>query len=905
MSLEIRRIALLVVTTGCLLLAGCGGSDGQVTAETSLAAVTPAQIIERVPGGGQPGIDYDPGSIEVMYRTNAVLPAKLRLPRAARLLPAAERPNPILRQNPGYAEISEAIATRFGLAIRHEAYIPGFNWTAFTVPAGVDGAAAVQGISTEFGSVAATVGFSGIGHAGFVPDDPDFVLSTANSGGQWGQRRIGCASAWDLVSGDPDLVVAVVDTGITMLHEELNGQILDPQVYYPESTLDIANNDNTIEDLHGHGTAVAGVIAAKTNNANTVAGIAYTCPIMPVKISNTDSGSIANMLAGCVLAAELGAKVINMSWYGSGISVEFQMALATIQANEQLVVVCAGNNNTDYPSTPGRYDACLSVGATDQYDARCDFSNYGAEIDIAAPGIDLKVLTHTGLYRDWWGTSFSAPMIAAGAALLWSHAPELTLADVRGILEGTGPVIPTFTESEVNRLDLGAALTAIPYINAPALDQLIYTGSADLTPVPTGDVQSVELYVNEELADTVDSAPWTFNIDLSSFGFETVDREFRAVGTAIAASDSVTLLVDNLDPVLDINEPFSLMPFAAVGYDARHLAPDRLAALKQLDAGAWTAEQVASNGPAWWNNGSGGSTGWGMRMTEFGNNYGAFETDALITRRIDLTSALSAQLAYDTRYNIEIGALEHDYGRVLVTTDDGLTVTPLEDLATPVAYHGYTADFLNESFELTDWLDQEVRVIFLFESDATGSGEQTGTQAGWWIDELAVSGEWVVLTGVTTAADNVPGALSGVTALTAALAEPYYAEQVAYWLDFAPLGELDSYDLQRTADAGPFGTVFDLSGVLELPNQVAVLRATPVGSDASTGQPVTAGVYLFNHLGDTNADGVVDELDTAGYPAVLGLTSADAGYVPFFDSDLDGTIRDNDAGAVGYFYTGE
>ncbi|MBN2082902.1 S8 family serine peptidase [bacterium] len=899
-----RRIAISSALLGCLLLAGCAGGGNQVSAGTSLAAATPAQIIERVPGG-RPGVDYDPGIIEVMYRPDAVLPAQLRGPVDARLLPADERPNPILRQNPGYAEISEAIATRFGLDIRHEAYIPGFNWAAFAVPAGVDGAAAVQGISTEFGSVAATVGFSGIGHAGFVPNDPDFMASTSSSGVQWGQRRINCASAWDYTSGDPDLVIAVVDTGITMLHEELNGQILDPQIYYPDSHLDIANDDNTIEDLHGHGTAVAGVIAAKTNNANTVAGIAYTCPIMPVKIANSDSGSIANMLVGCVLAAQLGAKVINMSWYGSGVSVEFQAALAVIQANEQLVVVCAGNNSSDNPSVPGRYDQCLSVGATDQYDARCDFSNYGPEVDIAAPGVDLKVLTHTGLYRDWWGTSFSAPMVAAGAALLWSHAPELSLEEVRGILQGTGPEIPTFTNSEVRRLDLGTALTAIPYIEAPALDRLIYSGSADLTPVPTGDVASVELYVNDELAGTLITAPWTFNVDLSGFDFETVDLEFRAVGTAITASDTVTLLVDNLGPMLAVTEPFSVPPFAAVGYDARQLSAARLAGLKQLDAGAWTAADVAANGPAWWNNGSGGSIGWGMRLTELGNNYGAFETDALVTRRIDLGSALSAALAYATRYNIEIGALAHDYGRVLVTTDDGLSVTPLLNGATPVAYHGYTADFLQESCDLADWLGQEVRFIFLFESDATGSGEQAGQQAGWWIDELAISGEWVALTSVTTAADGVPGAVGGVTALTAAPAEPYYADQVEYWLDFAPLGVLDTYDIEQTSAAAPFGTEFDLSGALELPNQVAILRATPVASDTSTGAPVTAEVYLFNHLGDTNADGVVDALDTAGYPALLGLTSADAGYVPFFDSDLDGTIRDNDAGAVGYFYTGE
>lgn len=910
----VEFLAWALLAGAALILGGCGGSSpapaphgdelgsqavssANAPAELSQTPATPVQLVEST---GTPGVDYAPDIIEVRYRPGAG--------KTALALPAPSAPNlrsnSILRQNKQFEPLTAAIAARYGIEIRREVYVPGFNWAAFDIPEGLDGGEVLAAIARDYAAVVARVGFSGIARAGFVPDDPDFVNSTVDSGPQWGQRRIGCAAAWDTTMGDPGLLIGVVDTGVSLLHEELVGQVLDPEVAFPDDKLDIANNDNTMEDGDGHGTAVCGVIVAATNNGRTVAGVASDCRVIPVKIANTgDFASYADMIAGVELAAQLGARVVNMSWYGSASTPDFEDALTALQAQGVLVVVCAGNSGSNTSAYPAKYDQCMSVGATNTYDVRTSFSNWGEDVDIAAPGEDLKVLTNTGLYRSWWGTSFSAPMVAGGAALLWSVAPHLSLANVRSILQSTGPPAGSFTPgTDVRRLSLGEALAAIPGLHAPEIDQLIMRDHADLTPIVSGDVQSVELYVNGELYDTKDAAPWTFNLDLTGYGFEVVNFEFRGVGTFATVSDSTAILVDGLDSVYNMQEGFENAPYQAVGYDARRLSPELLGELKQMAPGQWTPEDLADpdNGPAFWRSTVAGQTGDGMRYANFAADYGAYETDVMVTRRIDLTHARSAQLDFYTKYNIESSGSDH--GCVLLTADEGSTFSQLSDGEQQAIYTGYEPDYIPQTIDLNDWLGRQVRIVFLFESDATGSGDQAGELAGWWLDELRVSGEWVMLGGLKISAGGTPGTVAGISAIDVEAVAPLFADHVDYWLDFAPLGEHDAYDLQLSGTDAPFSVHFNLTPALGLANQVAVVRATPLAADDYAGDPTLGEFYLFNHLGDVNADGMVDDADTAAYAAVVGLTSGDEGYIPFFDSNLDGVITESDAGAVGYYF---
>ena len=571
----------------CVLLPGCHGSGG-ITASVDatesstagISAVNPAgedtqtAIAEIMPATGTAGVDFTTAIIEVYYRQDTG-----KIEQFASLLGTtealAERPNALLRKNKEYMPLSASIAKRYGLTIRHEVYLDGFNWAAFNVPTAVNGAEVLNSIATEYGPVVAGTGFSGIAQAGYVPDDPDFRDSNSSSGPQWGHRRIGCASAWDTTTGDPDLLIGIVDTGVTFAHEELLGQVLDPEIYFPGLQLDVVNGDNIVEDADGHGTAVCGVVAAAIDNGRTVAGVAPGCRVIPVKIANSgDFGAYADMIAGIELAAELGARVINMSWYGSQATVAFRDALAILAADGVLVVVCSGNKSSAESYYPAAYDYCMSVGATDTWDSTTNFTNYGLDVDIAAPGEDLKVLTNTGSYREWWGTSFSAPMVAGGAALLWSVAPELSLENVRSTLELAGPEAIGFVpEAQVHRLSLGAALASIPAIQAPAVSRLVMQDSVELTPVVSGDVQAVELYINETYYAVSNEEPWTFNVDLSGYGFEALELEFRAIGIYTSVSDCVTILVDNTNSVYDLHVGFEETPYDAIGYDARYLTP--------------------------------------------------------------------------------------------------------------------------------------------------------------------------------------------------------------------------------------------------------------------------------------------------------------------------------------------
>jgi len=875
--------------------AGLSGTD-----QDAASGVSAVQILAS---SGTAGVDYSRDVVEVMYRPAAASSAMARELIAAN--PSrAQRANAILRINTDYEPLTAAIADRYGIEIRQEVYIRDFNWAAFNIPAGKSPDQILQAIARDFSPIVASVGFSGIGRAGYLPDDPDFLNSNSASGPQWGHRRIGCQTAWDYTLGDNDLLIGVVDTGVYIGHEELVGQVLDPQVAFPGYKLDIVNKDNTVEDGDGHGTAVCGVIAAAADNGNSLAGVAPDCRVIPVKIANTgDFGLYADMIAGVQLAAQLGARVVNLSWYGAGATNPFHLALIQLQAQGVLVVVCAGNSGLDQSAYPAAYDECLSVGATDKFDSRTSFSNWGEDVDIAAPGVDLKVVTNVGGYTEWWGTSFSAPMVAGGAALLWSAAPDLSLLNVRSILESTGPdAIGFLPESNVHRLALSEALASIPSIEAPALGQLIMQDSIELTPVVSGDVQSVELYIDGSYQAVSSEAPWTFNVDLTPYGFEVLDLEFRALGQFASVSDHTRIMVDNLSSVYELNIDFENAPYQALGYDARYLTPALLTELKQADFASWTPEDIAArtSGPAFWRSTTDGQTGNGMRYANYGSNYGSWETDVMVTRRINLTHAKSAQLEFYTKHNIDSSG--DDRGWALVTADEGASFSPLTIDEHAAFYTGYQPEYYQQVLDLSDWLGQQVRIVFLFESDAEGAGDQAGELAAWWLDQISITGEWVALGGVQDTSSGVQGAVSGLADLTAEPLEPVFAQSVEYWLDFAPFEQLDAYDLTATAEAAPFSVQFDLSGALQLPNQLAILRATPIGSDEYAGATITTGIYLFNYLGDVNADGVVDEADSAAYAGVVGLSSADSGYIPLFDSDLDGVITESDAGIVGYYF---
>lgn len=295
--------------------------------------------------------------------------------------------------------------------------------------------------------------------------EPNYIYhatATTNDpmlGQLWGHAKVGAQTAWDQSQGQ-DVLVAVVDTGVDYNHPDLQGRIVKGP--------DLANNDNDPMDDQGHGTHVAGTIAATANNGTGIAGIAYNSKVLAIKVLGRDgSGDTSKIANGILKAAEMGAKVINLSLGGPQASSVLKSAVDKANQQGALVVVASGNENTTRPSYPAAYPNALSVGSTTTSDSRSSFSNYGSTVDIAAPGSDILSTTEK-TYKKQSGTSMASPHVAAGAAVLLGKNPTLTNTQLREILVSTGDSVSGFSNSAVKRMNLVKALAAVDGTGAPA-----------------------------------------------------------------------------------------------------------------------------------------------------------------------------------------------------------------------------------------------------------------------------------------------------------------------------------------------------------------------------------------------------------------------------------------------------
>ncbi len=259
-----------------------------------------------------------------------------------------------------------------------------------------------------------------------VPDDPDF-------GEQAGYlNAIAAPSAWGVQHGSSIVKIAVVDSGVDTTHPDLAGKIA--------GTYNAVDGSSDVRDDLGHGTFVAGVAAAATDNGVGVAGAGYDSDLLAVKVADA-TGAIFDdaEAAGIQWAADHGARVINLSLGSDEASSIEQSAIDYAVDKGVLVVAAAGNSggDGDPPIYPAAYPNVLAVGATDGPN-RANFSEYGSWVDVAAPGVDIRSTTpqagstyFAGGYDTGSGTSFAAPLVAGEAALLTAQAPDASAADLR------------------------------------------------------------------------------------------------------------------------------------------------------------------------------------------------------------------------------------------------------------------------------------------------------------------------------------------------------------------------------------------------------------------------------------------------------------------------------------------
>ncbi len=335
---------------------------------------------------------------------------------------------------------------------------------------------------------------------------------------QWGMKDIGVQDAWKVTRGNPDMVVAVIDTGVDYTHEDLlpnmwrnkneipNNGIDDDKNGYVDDIVgwDFAANDNKPYDLSmdpidilfkggnpGHGTHCAGNVAASANNGKGVAGVAPNVKIMALRfISEKGQGTTADAIKAIQYAVNNGAKIMSNSWGSEGEDpadgAENKALRDTVQYAQDhgvLFIGAAGNghkgvgydNDADpKPAYPASYDhdIIISVAALDKDDKLGSFSNWGAKsVDIGAPGVVVFSTTVGNKYSDividkygikatWDGTSMATPHVAGAAALYWSAHPEKSWQEVKAAILGSAKKINSVANKTVSggKLDVKALL---------------------------------------------------------------------------------------------------------------------------------------------------------------------------------------------------------------------------------------------------------------------------------------------------------------------------------------------------------------------------------------------------------------------------------------------------------------
>ena len=339
----------------------------------------------------------------------------------------------------------------------------------------------------------------------FMPNDP---AAQPGAGGQAAHlAKMEAYAAWDSAQGDTSVMIGILDTGVDILHPDLAGNLAhnyaDPINGIDDDRngfvddyngYDLANSDNNPRpDADAHGTEVASISSAVTNNGIGVAGLGFKCRYLPAKVFGTRFAGYD----GIIYAADRGCKVINLSWGSNGFPTQFEQDVIdyAVKVKGCVVVAAAGNTSGLLRFYPASYKGVISVGTSLLTDVRLSSSSIAPEVDLLAPGSDVFGITAQGLYGNiGGGSSYSAPMVAALAGLARAKYPALSPAGIEALLKSGADWIDTIAPNHnaggyagrgrINyRKTLTGGLRSYPEVDSVQADPLSAQLAPGITPL--------------------------------------------------------------------------------------------------------------------------------------------------------------------------------------------------------------------------------------------------------------------------------------------------------------------------------------------------------------------------------------------------------------------------------------